>query len=157
MRDDLRRLTAERYPAIAANLLSPLLQLLMVSRGRCGGDIDRFLIMLVVGVRTAQHPDFAKCDPEQLFSGDMPVFPSLGINARSIADSIGAPRESIRRKVGELIDQGWLFRQGNRLYFTAQAYRALAPVQEQIENLAILNYETIKALLDGVPAPSDAA
>lgn len=141
-------LVADNYPRLATDLLAPILDLLRLSREHCGGDVDKFLVMLEVALRTSPHPDFAACTPDQLISGDIPIFPGLGSNARSIADSLGMPRETVRRKVGELIASGWLVRRRARLYFTAAAYQALAPVRVQIERLAIQHYDVVAALVD---------
>ncbi|RAK60786.1 hypothetical protein DJ021_13705 [Phenylobacterium hankyongense] len=143
-------LVAERYPCIAKDLLKPLLELLTVSRQVCGGDIDKFLILLVVGVRTAEHPVFASLSASQLARGDIPVLPSLGTNARSIADSMGIPKETIRRKVGELIEAGWLVRRDNDLLLTGHAFEQLSPVREAVEMLAASNWGTVSALLADV-------
>lgn len=140
---------ARNYPRIATSLLSPLLQLLSLSREHCGGDIDKFLVILVVAIRTTKHRDFAACTSEELLSGEIPIFPGLGTNARSIAASLHIPKETVRRKVSELIEAGWFVREGARLYFTSKAYQQLAPVREQIERLAISNYQAVSALLRG--------
>ena len=79
-------------------------------------------------------------------SGDIPVFPSLPISVRSVAEILGLPRETIRRKVTELADAGWLAREHGRLYFTAAAYQQLAPIREEIEGLAARYYEVVAAL-----------
>ena len=118
---------AESYPVIAHDLLRPLLDLFSVSRELCGGDADKFLVMLVVANRTTEHKLFASYSQSQLLSGEVPIFPGLGTNVRSISESIRAPRETVRRKVGELIKAGWIARQGTDLFFTATAYQALAP------------------------------
>ena len=138
---------AENYPAIAYDLLRPLLDLFSVARELCGGDTDKFLIMLVVANRTTEHKLFASYSQSQLLSGEVPVFPSLGTNVRSIADSIGAPRETVRRKVGELIDAGWIARRRTDLYFTAIAYQQLAGARVAIEQMAVRNFEVVAALL----------
>ena len=141
------RLVADHYPLIAHNLLRPLLDLYSTSREACGGDADKFLIMLVVAVRTTEHKGFATYSQAQLLSGEIPVFPSLGTNVRSIADSVGAPRETIRRKVGELVASGWIARQGRELRFTALAYQQLAGARIAIEQLAARNFEVVAALI----------
>jgi hypothetical protein len=146
-RQGLLRLVAGNYPVIAHSLLRPLLDLFSVSRQACGGDMDKFLIMLVVAIRTTEHKLFATYSQAQLLSGEIPVFPSLGTNVRSVADSIGAPKETIRRKVGELIDAGWIARQGNELRFTTLAYQQLAGVRVAIENLAVRNFEIVADLV----------
>lgn len=145
-RDELRQLVAEKYPVISRGLLRPLLRLLRVAREAFGGDLEKLFIMLVVAVRTAEHPDFANYAPEQLISGEVPVFPSLGTNVRSVAASIGAPRETVRRKIAELVDAGWLVRRGHDLHFTTLAYQELAEVRVSLEHLAVTNYEIVDDL-----------
>jgi CRP-like cAMP-binding protein len=146
--DDVRALIQENYPSIASTLLNPLLNLLTVAREACGGDSDKFLIMLVVGIRSTAHRDFARYSQDELLSGQVPVFPTLGTNVRSIADSLGMPRETVRRKLAELTATGWVVRHGNEICFTAEAYQQLAKVREGLEQLAVSNFETVSRLLD---------
>lgn len=150
------RLVAENYPSIVGGLLGPLLDLLSRSRGACGGDMDKFLIMMAVAIRTTTHKDFARYTQAQLLSGEVPVLPSLGINIQSIADSIGAPKETVRRKVGELVDAGWIVRERNELYYTGRAYQALADVGVSLEVMAARHYEIVAALVEAADRP-DAA
>jgi hypothetical protein len=140
-------LVTERYPAMATELLNPLLDLLGRSREACNGDMDTFLVLLVIMVRTAQHPEFKTLTQQQLLSGEVAVFPSLRTNVRSIAASIGIPRESVRRKVSQLMARGWVARTDGDLFITAEAYRQLVPVHEGLERLAIRYFETISACL----------
>jgi CRP-like cAMP-binding protein len=142
-REALLHLVADNYPAIARSLLRPLLNLLSVSREACGGDVEKFLIMLVVAVRTTEHERFATYSQSQLLSGEIPIFPTLGTNVQSVAESTGTPKETVRRKVGELVKAGWISRQGNELRFTALAYQQLAGVRVAIEQLAVRNFEVV--------------
>ncbi len=144
---------AENYPAIAHDLLRPLLDLFSVARELCGGDTDKFLIMLVVANRTTEHKLFASYSQSQLLSGEVPVFPGLGTNVRSIAESIRAPRETVRRKVAELVAAGWIARRGTDLYFTATAYQQLAPARVAIEHLAVRNFEVVDGLFRRTDGP----
>ena len=143
----LLHLVEWHYPAIAHSLLRPLLDLFSVSREACGGDIDKFMIMLVVAVRTTEHRTFATYSQAQLLSGEIPVFPSLGTNVRSVADSIRAPKGTVRRKVGELVEAGWIARQRNELRFTSLAYQRLAGARVAIEHLAVRNFEVVADLI----------
>ena len=156
-REVLRHLVADNYPAVARNLLRPLLHLLNLSRAACGGDVDKFLIMLVIAMRTTEHEGFARYSQAQLLSGEVPIFPSLGTNVRSVAESTGTPRETVRRKVGELVEAGWISRKGNDLRFTVLAYQELAGVRVAIEDLAVSNFEVVADLarkrLAESPAP----
>jgi hypothetical protein len=150
-RSELQQLVAENYSAISLGLLGPLLDVLGLSREACGGDMDKFLIMLVVAIRTTAHKDFARYSRDQLLSGEVAVFPSLGVNIQSIADSVGAPKETIRRKVTELVKAGWIERRGNQLYFTASAYRDFEGVRELIGKMAVRHYEVVEAVREAMP------
>jgi hypothetical protein len=143
----VKQLVSDNYTRIARELLRPLVDFLCAAREACGGDADKHLIMLVVGIRTAEHADIADYTSAQLASGEVPVFPSLGTNIGSIAESIGAPRETVRRKVGELVDAGWIVRHGNELRFTSQAFCQLAPVREAHHRLAVANFDLIARLI----------
>ncbi len=143
----LAALVADNYPIIAPELLRPVIDLHSTSREACGGDTDKFLIMLVVGLRTTEDKRFSTYSRAQLLSGELPVFPTLGINVRSIADSIGVPRETVRRKVRQLIDAGWIDRKGNELRYTSLAYQRLSTTRAAIEQLAIRNYVTVSELM----------
>jgi DNA-binding IclR family transcriptional regulator len=81
-----------------------------------------------------------------LLSGEIPIFPTLGTNVRSVAESTGTPKETVRRKVGELIEAGWISRQGNELRFTALAYQELAGARVAIEDLAVSNFQVVADL-----------
>jgi hypothetical protein len=146
VRHELLQLVRENYPAAASRLLKPLLELMVLSRRYCGGDMDKFLIVLVVGLRAAEHPEFAELAPEQLAGDPRHELPGLGTNARSIAASLGIPKETVRRKVSELIEAGWLERQGRNLYYTAHASRALTPVRHHLQQLAVRCFEVVNGL-----------
>jgi DNA-binding transcriptional regulator YhcF (GntR family) len=143
---DTKSLVAGYYPRIARDLLKPLLSLFSHCLDACDCDITKFMVMLVVAVRTTMHRDFGTFTPEQLISGEIPIFPCLPVSVRSVAEILGLPKETIRRKVTELADAGWLVREHGRLYFTAAAYQQLSPVREQIEDLAARYYEVVAAL-----------
>jgi DNA-binding transcriptional regulator YhcF (GntR family) len=135
------------YPVVAADLLEPLLRFMTVARDILGGDAEKILIMLVISVRTKQHPDFVDLTPEQLSSGEMPMLPSLGVNVRSIADSTGIPKETVRRKAAELVDAGFFTRKDGDFRYTAEGYEAVAPAREALERLAARNYQIVSQLL----------
>ena len=143
---NLGQLIADNYPRIATDLLTPILELFQLARQHCGGDMDKFLVLLVAALRTTGHQDFIRRTPAELMSGDLPVLPGLGTNGRSIAESLGMPKETVRRKVCELVSAGWLVRADGQLYVTTKAYRDLAPVREQVERLAAANHHTVEVL-----------
>jgi hypothetical protein len=139
---------AEAYPRLRRELLSPLLQLLLAARSQGEGDIDKFILLLVVAIRTVEHPDFARQTPEEMLQNGAESLPTLGANVRSIADSVGIPKETVRRKVAELLAMGLIGRTGNNLYFTASSYQALTPVREAIQRAAVAFYEAVAKVDD---------
>jgi len=146
MRRNLEILVADQYPRVATDLLAPVLELLRLSRDHFGGDIDKFLVMLVVGLRTTRRPTAAGAAPRPRAGDEPRILPGLGTNARSIADSLQMPKETVRRKVCDLIEAGWLARRNSKLYVTSTAYQQFTPLREQIERLAIDHYEVVAAL-----------
>jgi CRP-like cAMP-binding protein len=136
---------ADRYPGHAAELLNPLLDMLGRSREAFNGDLDIFLIVLVILARTVQHPQFRKLSQQALLNGEVAVLPSLRTNIRSIAASVGVPRESVRRKLGMLVSRGWVVRSGRDLFIDAEAYRRLVAVHEGMEKLAVRYADVVSA------------
>ena len=134
------------YVRVAKNLIGPLTDLLVVARPVTGGDLDKLLIILVVALRTAEHPGLAPDDFEQALDGRLPIYRSLRTNVRSIAESTGLPRETVRRKVGQLVDAGWIARHGDDLSYTPEASRALTPVREALFELAGRLHAVVEAV-----------
>jgi hypothetical protein len=141
------RLVTEHYPAIAAELLKPLIHLLSIARDACGGDAEKYLILLVVNLRSTEHPDFQASTQDGLRNHADPVLPGLGTNVRSLSESLNIPRETARRKVAELIETGWIARRGTSLHYTRQAFRQLTPIREALAALAVANFQVVADLL----------
>ncbi|MDB5419807.1 MAG: hypothetical protein JWP50_3226 [Phenylobacterium sp.] len=151
-RPSLLRLVTDNAPLQAEPILASLLELLSLARGAYGGDLDKFLIMMVVSIRAAGHKDFATALLRHRATGATPVFPSLGVNIQSIADSIGAPKETIRRKVTDLVELGWIERRGNELFLTPSAYETLTPVREAMHLLVVRHHQIVEDLIEAVSA-----
>ena len=147
-RQDVLSLVAKNAPLRAEALLAPLVDLLSDARATFDGDLDRFLIMLVVAIRAAGHKDFAEAVRQRRATGGAPVFPSLGVNIQSIADSIGAPKETVRRKVTDLVVAGWIERQGNELFLTPRAYDTHTPLRRAIQQLAVRHFEIVGEIVE---------
>lgn len=146
MRARLRSLVAQSSPQIATDLLQPFLDLLQLSRSVFGGDVDKFLVLLVVALRSTNHRDFSAATAEELMRMQRPALPGLGTNGRSIADSLDIPKETVRRKLRELMEIGWIVRQDGQLFLTPRAWRELAHLREAIEDLAVRYFELVARL-----------
>jgi len=139
-------LLRRQYPYLAKDLIAPFLEALRAGRALCDGDLDKLFIVLVVGMRTAEDKRVLDLDPEDVLSGAVNTYPSLSTNVRSISDSTGIPKESVRRKVAALIEAGWIRRDDNSLSLAPQASRQLTAFREQLFQLAIRNHQTIHSL-----------
>lgn len=144
----LRRL----YPQFAKELLAPLLELVNEAESTFDGDLEKFHILLAVALRSAEHPELARA-VEQVQAGERVALPSLWTNVHSISLSIGVPEETVRRKVGALVRQGWLERRDHSVRYALKGARELGDLRERILHLAVANHRTVSRVLDeGRPA-----
>ena len=88
--------------------LSRLSSELIRSRQRFGGDLDRLMILMVFTLSRLEA-----MQRERMGQGRRRV---EGLNALSIADITGLPRETARRKLMGLVEEGRLLRGSDGLY-----------------------------------------
>jgi predicted transcriptional regulator len=105
-------------------------ELLVTLRRQFGGDLDRMLVLAVIGSRTLSqgridgmcYGGFMKAE-----RADEPA----PINLQSIADYTGIPRETVRRKLHDLERAGWITRRDKgHLVATAKAAQDLEPATQ---------------------------
>ena len=142
----LLSLLRRHYPYVAKDFLGPMIDVLNAGRAACDGDLDKLLIVLVVAMRTAEDKRILDLELEDVLSGAVEVYPSLSTNVRSIADSTGIPKESVRRKVAALVDAGWIVRDDHTLSLAPHASRMLTDFREQLFQQAIRNHQTIEGI-----------
>jgi hypothetical protein len=120
----------DRFGLVWPHHVGNLTQFLIAARKSFDGDLDMFLVLAVVGDRTFSA---ASVDPNLTYTAwqedasrhSVP----LSINARSIADYTGIPRETVRRKLLLLEEKGWIARHaGDTLQATNKARRELEPL-----------------------------
>lgn len=126
-----------RHASVLAQYVNdPLLHYLVVGRGLCR-DLDTLLVLMVIVQRANRHPDFARLDPADLAEGRIGQIPTLAVNLQSIADSTGIPRETVRRKVNDLVRIGWVSREGAMIRFTPKGYCAIGPARDAAVRLTV--------------------
>lgn len=91
--------------------VATLTEFLLTCRRSFDGDLDLMLVLCVIGDRTFA----AKRVPqdltyEQWSAGGGRSIAIEPINLQSVADFSGIPRETVRRKVNELLERGWVER-----------------------------------------------
>jgi hypothetical protein len=135
----------DNYALVAKDLIAPLIEVLNSGRRTCG-DLESFTIILVVALRTAEDRRVAGLKLDEVLTGDMETWPSLSTNVRSIADSTGIPKETVRRKVAALVEAGWIQRDNHSLALTTYASRMLTEVREPVFELAARYYQTVQSV-----------
>ena len=97
----------EIYPAH----VSAFIELMIILRRDFDGDLDVMVILAIIGDRRfSKRAEGVSVTYDQL--GNTPVADDAtpAINAHSIAQFAGMPRETVRRKVAQLIERGWVER-----------------------------------------------
>lgn len=137
----------QKFGLIWPRHVASFAQFLIDCRRHFGGDLDLFLVLCVIGDRTfsARHAP-ANLSYEAWTASSASAIPALAINVQSLAEYTGIPRETVRRKLAQLVSKGWVVRDG-RGYVTAtdRARDELAPLT--LSSLAYLS--RMKAVLCG--------
>lgn len=136
----------QHYGLVAKDLYTPVLDVFGAARSAFDGDIEKAVVLLEVAVRTLQCRDFSGIDLQAVLSGKIEAYPRAGANMRSIADSSGIPKETVRRKVAALVKDGLLLRHGNALSLSPAASPALTPIRNAVLKLAARNHESVAGL-----------
>jgi hypothetical protein len=148
MEDEVKAAFGKVWPVHVASLTRFLIECRQVF----DGDLDMFLVLAVIGDRTfsQRHAD-PEMNYEAFQSPERPLTQTLDINLRSIAEYSGIPRETVRRKILELEERGWITRMENgSLTATRKATADLQPLtQTSIEYVA-----GMMELLQQVPTPA---
>ena len=105
---------------------------LIQCRSHFDGDLDRFLVLCVIGERTFASKNvpknFTMDDLGRLGKGEVQ---KEAINLQSIADFSGVPRETVRRKLRDLMALGGVERdEHGNFAATPKAATDLAPLTE---------------------------
>jgi hypothetical protein len=121
--------------------LAGFTRLLGALRRAVGGDLDLVLILAVIADRTPREAWSQRLSPSgRLTRGNPERVWQEPINVQSIADSCGIQKETVRRKVNELVKRGWIARDRlGYLSVTRQAAQGLkAETEASVSHLADL-------------------
>jgi hypothetical protein len=124
--DDLRASFGRIWPAHT----EAFCELLVTLRRHFGGDLDRMLVLAVIGSRTLARGRIDDMCYERFMDGERDE-DAAPINLQSIADYSGIPRETVRRKLHDLERLGWITRRDKGYLVTnAKAARDLEPATQ---------------------------
>ncbi|NBC46811.1 MAG: helix-turn-helix domain-containing protein [Gammaproteobacteria bacterium] len=106
-------------------------ELLVALRRQFDGDLDRMLVLAVIGSPTLARGRIEGMSYTDCMALERPDDEPAPINLQSIADYSGIPRETVRRKLRDLEQLGWIVRRDNGyLVATTRAAQDLAPATE---------------------------
>ncbi|WP_281983219.1 hypothetical protein [Thalassorhabdomicrobium marinisediminis] len=126
--------TTDNFARIYPSYLECMTQLLIALREVCDSDLDKALIMAVIGDRhfARRVSDEA---PTLANLGATEVRPGPSVNTLSVAQYTEIPRETVRRKVNALVETGWV---------SSDPKGNLAPTQAAAEALKDGTHATIR-------------
>lgn len=140
MNQDQNRLIA-RFGQIWPVHNDAFCDLLVTLRRHFGGDLDRMLVMAIIGSRNLSRGRVEGLSYDRFVNGER-AGEIAAINLQSIADYSGIPRETVRRKLQDLEQLGWITRCNKGCLVTSPgAVEDLQPATE-----ATLRY--LRCLLD---------
>jgi hypothetical protein len=132
MNDAPNQTIRENFGKVWPAHVSNLTEFLINARSAFGGDLDLFLVLAVIGDRSFAS---GRVSPSMTFddfmSEERASTEPFSVNAYSISQFSRIPRETVRRKVQELVDRGWVERTGDgSLQATRKAAVDLLPLTE---------------------------
>ena len=143
----VEELLFDNYAELADPILTPLLDWLLAVRGHFQDDLDLFLIWIVVAIRTTGDPRAQALHFPAVGRGEVPEYPSLLTNTRSIAASTGIPYETTRRKVEQLLAAGWVERRPGGLALTLKASTNFSENRRRLLALVAAHHRLVERLL----------
>ncbi len=119
------------FGPLHAESVAALCQYLIECRRFFDGDLDLCLVMMVVGERTFAQRNAPNMSYDEWAKTPVVSVKHEAINLQSIADYSGIPRETVRRKLDQLMAKGWVARDARRyVYATDKAKQDLESLTE---------------------------
>lgn len=128
----IRRHFSELWPPI----LAPWTQYLVSCRAAFGGDLDKMIILAAIATMSLAYAGGASASYDDLKSGRKKIIPRP-MNTLSLAEWTGIPRETVRRKVEDLVAMGWVVRSENNLAVSQRAATDLERISAMAFELVV--------------------
>lgn len=138
------RIVEERFARIQPIWVEKHLAVLCALRAQFGADIDKAIILAVIGQRVMRGATQPDLNYQDVLSGEAPEYHGRFTNIESIAAASGVPRETVRRKIAELATLGWISR-GKRGELTVTA-RAGA----DLDGITRLTMELVASVFEAI-------
>jgi hypothetical protein len=138
------RIVEARFTRFQPVWVEKHLAILCALRAQFGADIDKAIILAVIGQRMMRGPTQPDLNYEQALRGGVPEYQGRFTNIESIAAASGIPRETVRRKIAELQTLGWVSRgEGGELHVTTRVGSDLDGITKLVMELSASVFEAI--------------
>jgi len=120
-----------------------------LQRNMTGGDIDLAIIAGAAGIVSTEA--LMRDETERQKFADMKTIVGdrqRGCNALSLAEATGLPRETVRRKMKQLVEMGLLVRRGARDYILQPGALQSPPYRQLFDDLSIETLRLLNECLD---------
>jgi hypothetical protein len=111
----VRRLYEIDFRAAHSLWVEEFLGLLLEFRRVFGNDLDKLIIVAAIGQQLLRDRHLPLRSLEEWMGRPLIDRPGRGTNIDALARATGIPRESVRRKVNELLTDGLIFRNDRRM------------------------------------------
>jgi hypothetical protein len=138
------QIVRERFTRFQPLWVEKHLAILCALRAQFGADIDKAIILSVIGQRMMRGPTQPDLSYEQALRGGVPEYQGRFTNIESIAAASGIPRETVRRKVAELQSLGWVSRgEGGEIHVIARVGTDLDGITSLVMEMSASVFEAI--------------
>jgi hypothetical protein len=138
------QIVQDRFSHIQPIWVEQHLGVLIALRAEFGADIDKCIILGLIGQRMMQVNGGPTVDYDRMLNGENPAIYQRFTNIESLAEASGIPRETVRRKVRELEAKGWLKRnQRDEINLTLLPARHLDQISRMTMQLLACVFEAI--------------
>ncbi|WP_309643248.1 Lrp/AsnC family transcriptional regulator [Phenylobacterium sp.] len=138
-------LLAENYSRVAARLLESLVEFLSVGR-HAYGDLERLLLFVIIAQRAYSDRTYSEAALGSDPPGAAHLTP-LSTNILSLAEAASLPRETVRRKINELVDRGVVTRVGVNVALTPLGIDSLALARKALIRFTAQQHSVLAKLL----------
>jgi len=145
----LRPNVEEHSFELKRSLGGQLIRHMALSRRLSVGDMDTMFVLSVLIIRMGGEPLQSKGRSAGSPADEIGPIPMLPVSIQFIARATGIPRETVRRKVNQLVQIGWVERidGGTKLGLTPLGYRDSLPIRDSWIDLVVDNYLAVDRLL----------
>ena len=137
----MEKLVRTKFGKIWPVHVASMTQFLIECRRHFDGDLDMFVVLAVIGDRTFSQRMANPLIDFETFQTAQVLTPPEDINLRSIADFSGIPRETVRRKINQLADKGWIERKSDGFIVATQK------AKEELEPLTITSIKYVARMM----------